>query len=237
MTKPLRSPSPRTLARVVGLLELTIIAAGIIAQMFISDRIVVWDDAAATATNISTERALFQLGFTIYLIEMAAQVAQTAVFYLLLRPVSRSVSLVALAVGLVGCTIKTLSRLFFIAPLLTLGEARYLAVFSSEQQQALALLLLDVNDQGAGMALPFLGLATLLNGYLVFRSGFLPRVLGVLLVAGGLGWLAFVFAPLGLQLYPYILVVALLGSATQILWLLILGVNSDQWHRRTAEAA
>jgi hypothetical protein len=236
-TTPLRHTSPQILARVVGLLYLTVICAGIIAQMFISDRIVIWGDAAATAANISTQKALFQLGFTVYLIEMAAQIAQTAVFYTLLRPVSRSVSLVALVFGLVGCTIKTLSRLFFIAPLLLLGEAGYLAVFSGEQQQALALLLLNVNDQAAGMALPFFGLSTLLNGYLVLRSTFLPRFLGVLSIVGGLGWLSFIYPLLGLQLYPYILAAAFLGSAAEILWLLIKGVNADQWHRRAAEAA
>jgi hypothetical protein len=236
MTRP-RHTSPQILARVVGLLYLTVIGAGIIAQMFISDRLVIWGDAAATAANITTEKALFQWGFTVYLIEMTAQIAQTAVFYFLLRPVSRSVSLVALVFGLVGCTIKTLSRLFFIAPLLILGPASYLAVFSGEQHQALALLLLNVNDQAAGMALPFFGFSTLLNGILVFRSTFLPRFLGVLSIIGGLGWISFLYPPLGFQLFPYILAVAFLGSAAQILWLLILGVNADQWHRQAAESA
>jgi len=237
MSRPPRHTSPQVLARVVGLLYLTVVVAGILAQMFISGRIVIWGDAAATATNILTQQALFQAGFTVYLIEMAAQIAHTAVFYVLLRPVSRSASLVALAFGVVGCTIKTLSRLFYIAPLLVLGAGGYLAVFSGEQREALALLLLTVNDQAAGMALPFFGFSTLLNGYLILRSTFLPRFLGGLSIVGGLGWLSFLYPPLGNQLLPYVLAVGVLGSAAYVLWLLVMGVNAERWNRRAAESA
>lgn len=229
--------SPRILARAAGLLYLTVIVAGMIAQMFISGRLVVEGDAAATAANILAQEGVYRLGFTLYLIEMASQMAQFALFYLLLRPVSRSVALLALVLGLVGCTIKTLSRLFYIAPLLVLGDAGYLGVFSADQLQALALLFLEVNDQAAGIALAFFGVSTLLNGALIFRSSFLPRFLGAVSVLGGLGWLTFLYPPLGYQLLPYVLVVGVVGAVAQILWLLIKGVNAEQWTRRAAEAA
>ena len=147
--------SPQVYARVAGLLYLFVITAGIIAQMLISGRLVVDGDAAATASNILAHKDLFQLGFTVYLIEMASQIAQTTLFYILLKPVSRSISLLALFFGLVGCIIKTLSRLFYIAPQLVLGNIPYLGVFDVEQLQALALLLLNVNNQGTGMAVAF----------------------------------------------------------------------------------
>ena len=228
--------SPQVYARVAGLLFLITIVAGIIAQMFISGKLVVDGDAAATAANILTHRDMFQLGFTVYLIEMASQIAQTALFYILLKPVSRNVALLAMIFSLVGCIIKTLSRLFYIAPLLVLGDIHYLSVFTTEQLQALALLLLNVNDKAAGMALAFFGFSTFLNGYLVIRSTFLPRFLGVLSVVGGVGWLTFLYPPLGLQLFPYIVVLGVLGSIALILWLLVKGVNTAKWEAMVSAA-
>jgi len=228
--------SPRFEARITGAIYLFTILTGIFAQGFVSGSLVVDGDAAATATNILTHRGLFQLGFAVYLIEMACQIAMTALFYDLLKPAGRSVSLVAAFLGLTGCTIKTLSRLFFIAPLFILGGVHYLSVFSAEQLQALALLFLRVNDHGAAIALVFFGFYALLTGYLIIRSTFLPRILGVLSVSGGLGWLTFLYQPLGYHLFPYIAAFGLLGAASLILWLLVFGVNEQRWKEQASAA-
>src|SRR5580765_7848039 len=197
MTYRTTETSPRTKARITGVLYLLTVLAGIFAQGFVSGRLVVDGDAAATATNIIAQRGLFQLGFAVYLIEMACQIAMTALFYELLQPSGRSVSLLAAFLGLAGCVIKTFSRVFFIAPLFVLGGAHYLSVFGAEQLQALALLFLKVNDKGAAMALVFFGFYALLTGYLTIKSTFLPRILGVFSMFGGLGWLSFLYPPLG----------------------------------------
>jgi hypothetical protein len=139
MVGRLEETSPKAKARITGAFYLLTILTGIFAQGFVSGRLVVDGDAAATATNILTHSGLFQLGFAVYLIEMACQIAMTALFYDLLKPVGRSVSLIAAFLGFAGCVIKTLSRVFFIAPLFVLGGAHYLSVFSAEQLQALAL--------------------------------------------------------------------------------------------------
>src|SRR6266481_9958038 len=157
MTERITETSPRLKARITGAFYLLTILTGIFAQGFVSGGLVVDGDAAATATNILTHRGFFQLGFTVYLIEMACQIAITALFYDLLKPTGRSVSLVAAFLGLAGSVIKTFSRVFFIVPLFVLGGAHYLSVFSAEQLQALALLFLKVNDRGAGVALVFFG--------------------------------------------------------------------------------
>src|SRR5712671_7996081 len=196
--------SPRLMARIAGALYLLTILTGIFSAGYVSGRLVVNGDAAATAANILAHRGLLQLGFAVYLIEMACQIAITALFYDLLKPAGRSVSLVAAFLGLAGCVIKTFSRLFYIAPLFILGGAHYLSVFSQEQLQALALLFLKVNDHGAAIALVFFGFYAILTGYLIIKSTFLPRILGAWSVVAGLGWLTFLYQPLGYRLFPYI---------------------------------
>ncbi len=229
VTNKVGEASPRLKARITGVFYLLTILTGIFAQGFVSGSLVVDGDAAATAANILTHKALFELGFTVYLIEMACQIAITALFYDLLKPAGRSISLVAAFLGLAGCIIKTFSRLFYIAPLFILGGTHYLNVFSPEQLQALALLFLKVNDHGAAIALVFFGFYALLTGYLILRSTFLPRFLGVLSVLGGLGWLTFLNQPLGYRLFPYIAVLGILGAVALIVWLLVFGVNEQRW--------
>jgi hypothetical protein len=149
---------------------------------------------------------------------------------------SRRVSLVAAFLGFACCVIKTLSRVFFIAPLFVLGGAHYLRVFSAEQLQALSLLFLKVNDHGAAIALVFFGSYAILTGYLIVRSTFLPRILGVLSILGGLGWMSFLYQPLGYRLFPYIAVLGILGAASLMLWLLMFGVNEQRWKEQASAA-
>jgi hypothetical protein len=229
--------SPRGMARIAGVFYLLTILTGILAQGFVSERLVVSGDAAATATNILAHEPLYRLGFAVYLVEMACQITMTALFYHLLKPVSRSGALLAAIFGLIGCTIKTLSRLFFFAPLFILGGAHYLSVFSAEQLKALALLFLKVNDQAAAIALVFFGVHALLTGYLMLRSTFFPRILGALSVLGGLGWLTFLSPPLGNRLFPYVAALGLLGALSLVLWLLVVGVNERRWKEQASAAA
>src|SRR5438876_10301045 len=236
MMERIAETSPRLKARITGAFYLLTILTGIFAQGFVSGSLVVDGDAAATATNILMHKSLFQLGFAVYLIEMACQIAITALFYDLLKPAGRSVSLVAAFLGLTGCIIKTLSRLFYIAPLFILGGAHYLSAFNSEQLQALALLFLKVNDHGAGIALVFFGFYALLTGYLIVKSTFLPQILGVLSVFGGLGWLTFLYPQLGYRLFPYVAGFGLLGTTALILWLLVFGVNEPRWKEQASVA-
>jgi Domain of unknown function (DUF4386) len=236
MTERVAEASPRLKARITGVLYLATILTGIFAQGFVSERLVVNGDATATAANILAHRGLFQLGYAVFLIEMACNIAMTALFYDLLKPAGRSVSLVAAFLGFAGCVIKTFSRVFFIIPLFVLGGAHYLSVFRAEQLQALALLFLKVNDRGAAMALVFFGFYTLLTGYLIIRSTFLPRILGALGMFGGLGWLSFLYLPLGHILFPYVVALALLGAGALIVWLLVFGVNEQRWQEQASAA-
>jgi hypothetical protein len=231
--------SPRTKARLAGAFYLATILTGIFAQGFISARLIVPGDATATATNILSHDGLFRLGFAVYMIEMICQIIMTVLIYDLLKPVNRSISLLAAVVGFVGCGIKTFSRLFYFAPLLVLGGTHYLAVFSGEQLNAVALLFLRVNDIGAGIALVFFGFYAILKGYLVIRSTFLPRVLGWLAVLGGIGWLAFLSPPFGERVFSVVALIGIIGSLANIAWLLVVGVNEQRWREqaKVAEAS
>jgi hypothetical protein len=221
--------SPKAKARLVGSLLLITILAGGFAQGYVAGRLIVSGDATATATNILAHQPLYRLAFAVYLMEMACQITMTVLFYELLKPASKTASIIAAAFGLVGCTIKTVSRLFFFAPLLLLGSAQYLGVFDAKQLPALAFFFLRVNYTAETMAMVFFGLYALVKGYLLFRSTFLPRALAVLSVTGGLGWMIYLYEPLALRLQSYIVGVGVIGSLVSVIWLIVFGVNEERW--------
>ncbi len=221
---------PKTVARTLGFLFLLVIVCGVFAQGFVSERLVDFSNPTTTANNILAHRGLFQLGFTVYLIEMAAQVTTAALWYFLLRPVNKPLALTAAFIELAGATIKTFARVFFIAPLWVLsGGSTLLHGFTPEQVQSTALILLRSNDIGAATAMAFFGFSTLLNGYLIFKSTFLPRWLGVMGMIAGLCWMLFLYPPLGRASFGITALYGLLDSVVIILWLTIRGVDEGKW--------
>jgi hypothetical protein len=225
----MRLRSPRLVARLAGIFFLLTILGGIIAQGFISDSLIDFRDAAATANNIIANRGMFQAGFTIFLIEMACQLVTTALIYLLLRPVGPTLALVMLLFELMAIVIKTFARVFFLSPLWVLEHGTALAAMTPEQLQSISLVLLRVNDIGAATAVAFFGFSNLPMGYLTYRSTFLPRWLGVLGMIAGLGWLTFIYPPLGRPLFVYIAVFALAASAAKIFWLIVYGIDEEKF--------
>jgi hypothetical protein len=208
---------------------MTLVAA-IIAQGAIAEQLVNSTNASVTARNIVAHEDLYRFGYTMYMIEMVAQVIMTMLFYELLKPVSRTGSLIAAVIGVVGCGIKALSRVFFVAPAIVLEGTRYLDTFSPEQLKSMALLFYNVNEMGAAIAVVFFGFNTVITGWLIIRSTYLPRVLGWIAVVGGIGWLAFLWPPLGYRLNLYIAAIALLGSLATIVWMLVYGVKEERWN-------
>lgn len=229
--------SPKTLARLTGALSLLTVLGGVLAQGVIANRLVSPRDAALTATNIVAQPKLYALGYTVFLVEMASQLAATTLFYVLLRPVDRTAALLSLVFGLVGATIKTLARAFYYAPLLVLGGASYLSVFSADQLQALSLLFIKINNQTANMALVFLGVGTAFQGFLMAKSTFLPRVLGVVTLVSGIGWLVYLSPPLASGLFYYLIALAILGLVLTSGWLMVRGVDEQRWREQARVAA
>jgi len=227
------SPHPR--ARITGVIYLLYFLTAVFGEFFLRG-LVVSGDAAGTANNIMAHQPLFRLGLATGLIATACYIAVTALFYDLFKPVNRSLSLLAAFFSLVGCAILAFGSLFQLAPLVVLGGSQYLSVFKVEQLRALALMFLELNTQANNICVVFFGFYCLLIGYLIFRSAFLPRILGVLMAFAGLGWLTFLSPPLANYLSPYILVLGFLAELAFCLWLLVMGVNVQRW-RQLASAA
>ena len=228
--------SPRPSARITGLVYFLYFLTAVLGEFFLKG-MVVDGDAAATANNLLAHQSLFRLGLATGLIATACYIAVTALFYCLFRPVNRSLSLLAAFFGLVGCAITAFGSLFQLAPLVLLGGAQYLSVFNVQQLRALALMSLELNTQTANICLVLFGFYDLLIGYLIFRSAFLPRVLGVLMALAGLGWLTFLYPPLANSLSPYVLVLGFLAELLLMLWLLVKGVNVQRWKEQNSVAA
>jgi hypothetical protein len=228
--------SPRRVARAVGILDILIILNGMFAQGFVSNRLIVWVDPATTANNILAHEALYRVSFTVFMVEMGCQAAVIALLYGLLKPVNRNISLLTACLGLVGCIVKTVARMFYFAPLLILGGTQHSGAFSVGDLQSLALVFLEVNNWGAGMGLAFLGLSACLKGYLIFRSAFLPRVLGVFSMAAGATISTYLYPPLGDRLFPIIVVLGLVAAVPQIVWFLTVGVNEARWNEQAGLA-
>ncbi len=236
MTNRATELSPSLRARIAGAFYLLTILARMFVEIFVRNRFIVSDSPAATATNILEHESLFRIGFAADNVAFAAYLVLTALLYELLKPVNRSVSLIAAYFSLVACVVQAVSSLFHLAPLILLGGAPQLRAFSTEQLQALALVFLKLRALCYhNIGLVFFGLYCLLIGYLVLRSNFLPKIIGVLMVLAGLSYAVFLFPPLDSNLQPYILVFPAVGQISLTLWLLVAGVNTDRWRKQAGE--
>jgi hypothetical protein len=228
MMERIAGATPRPKAWITGVVYLLYFLTAICATLFVKG-LVVSDDAAATANNILAHEPSFRLGFAVGLIGTALYITLTVRLYDLFKPVNRRVSLLAASFSLVGCATQGFGSLFQLAPFVVLGGSPSLSVFKVEQQQALALMFLKLNGQASYVYLVFFGLFDLLIGYLIFRSTFLPRILGVLMALAGLGWLTFLSPPFANHLSPYNLALGFLAELALMLWLLLMGVDVQQW--------
>ena len=230
--------SPLILARVAGFLYLLTVPLGVFNFLYIPSNLIVSGDAVATAHNIIASESLFRLGIVSALVGAIIPILYLLLLFKLLKPVGKDIAVLMVVVALMGNPIAILNELTQLGVLQLLGGAEYLAVFTTAQLQALAYLFLRLHSDGINLAFIFSGLWLFPLGYLVFKSGFLPRILGVLLIFGGFGYLIDVFAEF---LFPGSnLSIGLITGLSEIfflLWLLIKGVNVEQWEKRAAESA
>jgi len=233
--------SPQVYARSCGALYLYILLAASFAELFVRSKLVVSRDAAATAANIMTGESLFRLGFSGELLHLACDVAVAMLLYALLRPVDRNVALLAAFMRLACDVILATASLSHFAALRLLGGSEYLKTFQPDQLQSLALLAMKLHGDGYAISLVFFGFACFSLGYLIFRSGFLPRTIGVLLAVAGACYLInsfahFLYPATGAALFNAgILLPCFVAELSLTLWLLVKGVNVAQWEERVSQ--
>ncbi len=236
MTEKAKEWSPKAKARLAGVFQALEGFTSSFGQMSVLGKLMVVGNAAETSANILKHETLFRWGFTLALFGVVFHLAWAFLFYQLLRPVNKSVSFCALLVILVCCALQAITALLYFAPLVVLTAGSALSALSQQQLQALAYTFLKLNGLALDTTLVFFGLWCVLTGYLIFKSTFLPRILGVLLAIDGLGWMMFMSPPLGHYLFLPIAIACGLAEIPLQLWLLIFGVNNERW-KAQAEAA
>jgi hypothetical protein len=232
------SMAPRTLARVGGILYLIIITLGVFEEMFVRSRLIVAGDAAKTAANLISHELLWRLGIAAELVLLSCATALTIVFLVLLGRVSQPLAWLATLFNLMAVAVEAVAAVNLAEALFPLGEASYLQAFEPAQLHALSRLASRSHAHGFGVALVFFGWCALLLGVLIYRSGFLPRVLGALMGVAGVCYLinsfALIVAPaVANRLFPAILIPAFVAELSLAMWLLVKGVDVERY--RAAE--
>ncbi|HWS98650.1 MAG TPA: DUF4386 domain-containing protein [Pyrinomonadaceae bacterium] len=228
--------TPRLKARTAGAFYLLTIITGVFAEVFVRGAVLVRDDAAATAANVMARETFYRSGLAADLVMVVCYIIVTLLFYELFKPAGGSISLLAAFFSLVGLAVLAAGALNHLAPVLFLGDPNYSRTFEATQLQAQALMSLKMHARGYVISGVFFGSYMLLLGYLIFRSGFLPRILGWLMAAGGLSFLANSFASL---LSPALVArlpdIGMLGGIAELalsLWLIVMGVNAQRWEEK-----
>jgi hypothetical protein len=242
MTDRITEASPSLKARIAGFLYLLIIVGALFLPFGVAPSGMMRGDAAMpTTAQIVASKPLYVFGGAAQLVLGACDIGVAMIFYELLKPVSRSLALLAVFFRLVFVAIANANMLNHFAPLLLLSRAEYLRAFNPDQLQALALAFVRLRTIGLDIALVFFGFHCVVLGYLIFTSTFLPRIIGVLLAIGGVGYLVNIFAnvippAIGHHLFPYIMLPAGIAEISLTLWLIIVGVNVQRWKEQASAA-
>ncbi len=239
MASPTRETSPLACARVAGFLYLVIIVFGISAEVFIRSSLIEPGDAAATASKIIASGGLFRIGFLADSIMLLCDVALAVLLYALLKPVSHKVAQLALFFRLTHAAVLTLNLLNYHAAILLLNGSSYASMIGADQVHSLSYLFLDLHAHGYDLGLLLFAAHCALVGYLIYKSRFLPKLLGVLVIAASAtyfigSYTRFLF-PDHFSAVSQIYGVAIVSEVSLCLWLLVKGVNVPRWKERAGE--
>jgi hypothetical protein len=241
MTTKEKMNSINKTARIAGILFLIMIVASFFSTGFVRVTLIVPGDATATANNIMASESQFRSGIVGHLVVLITDVGVSVLLYVLLKPVSKTLALVAAVFRLIMVAMRGINLVSHFFALQLLSGAGYLTVFETDQLHALVLLFLTAFEDGVLIDYVFFSLHLFFLGYLVFKSGYIPRILGVLLIIGSFGYLtqsltSFLF-PSYEAIVSQFIVPFQISELVFFLWLLIKGVNVEEWEKRALESA
>lgn len=235
----MNSASARRLGTIAGILVVISIFAGGFAEVYVPGKLLVPTDPIASSRNVAESAALFRWSFAVYLVEAICDITLALILYELLKPVSRVLSLLAAFFGLVSTSTFATSELFYFLASVPILDGDIQAHLGPEQRNLFTYVALTLYGYGGSLFMVFYGIATLLRGWLIYRSAYLPAWLGVLLSVAGVGFILknfiLVLAPSydsGYLLAPMFLAMIALAS-----WLLIRGVDAARWPIARSEPA
>ena len=206
-------------------------------EAYVPSKLIVAADPTATAANLRNF-VLYWLGFASFLIESLCDITLVLILYALLKPVSKELSLLAAFFGLTGTALFACAELFYFAPPLIMGGSGYLKAFSPDQLNALVLLSLKFYGYGGMIFTAYYGMAWIVRSYLMFRSSYLPKFLGVLMAIGGIGFVVRNFLLILAPAYASDVLLMLMfpGVLIMTVWLLVKGVDVPKWNARVNAA-
>lgn len=217
--------------RIAAILLVLTLVGGALGEAYVPSRLIVPGDPAATARTIMAHQGLFRAGFAFYLIEAFCDIGLAFIFYVLLRPVQKELALMAAFFGLASTAVYAVAELFYFAALIILRSGDVLKMFSPEQVSSLAFVSLRLFNYCGWIFLSFYGIPSILRGYLIFRSEYLPKFLGVLLIAGGAGFILKNFTTVLAPAYAsnLLLLPMFLAIISLTIWFLVKGVDLRKW--------
>jgi len=222
--------SKNKIARLAGLAYLVLVLTGLFNLVYVPSQLIVWGDAATTVSNILNSEFLFRLGIVVGVICFISFLILPFILYRLFESVNRTYAVAMVVLAVVSVPISIFNMINKVDVLTLLSGAQYLESFEIEQVHTQVMLLLKSYSNGIAVVQIFWGLWLFPFGYLAFKSGYLPRIFGILLMLGCFGYLIkffrfFLFPTLDI---PYVGMPGSLGEIGICLWLLIMGVKGEQ---------
>jgi hypothetical protein len=225
--------SDKNLARLAGMFYLVVIASGLFSEVFVRQALRVTGNALATAQNIQSQEVLYRWGFVADLVNFVIGLPSVLIIYYLFKRVNKFLLQLALLLVVIQTAVIAVNLSHQLMPLLVLGNDAYLNTLQPGQLATLSLLSLNIQAQGYAIGLVFFGFYCILVGYVISKSQMLPRILGMLYIISGVGYLInsftmFLSKGFANPVFHYVAIPIFIGELSLCLWLLIKGIDQSK---------